>query len=130
MFSSKPTILIVDDDTAILQVFSKIFQKKGYSVTVAERGKEAIEKLGTSSYDVALIDLGLPDMEGFELFPLINNSSPKTVKIILTGKIDQQESIEGADIFIGKPVDPGKLLNIIHAKLTVKSKPKCRKMQN
>lgn len=105
MFYSKPKILIVDDDTAILRVFSKIFQKKGYSVTVAERGEEAIEKLGVSRFDVALVDLVLPDMEGDELFPLINNSSPKTVKIILTGKIDQQERVEGADVFVGKPVD-------------------------
>lgn len=130
MFYSKPKILIVDDDTAILRVFSKIFQKKGYSVTVAERGEEAIEKLGVSRFDVALVDLVLPDMEGDELFPLINNSSPKTVKIILTGKIDQQERVEGADVFVGKPVDLDKLLNIIGAKLKVKSKPKCRKLHN
>ncbi len=120
MFSSKPTILIVDDDKAILHVFSKIFQRNGYIVTVAEKGKEAIEKIKTSRYDVALIDLGLPDMEGDKLCPLITDASPKTVKIILTGKTDLQNSIEGADVFIGKPVNPEKLLNIINTKLTAK----------
>jgi DNA-binding NtrC family response regulator len=118
LFSSKPTILIVDDDVAILNVFSKIFQRNGYVVTVAKKGKEALEKIKTSRYDVALIDLGLPDMEGDRLFPLISNASPKTVKIILTGKIDRQGSIEGADVFVGKPVAPDKLLSIIAQKLT------------
>ncbi len=117
MFSTKPTILIVDDDPAILQVFSKIFQRKGYSVTVAEKGQHAIEKLSDSHFDVALVDLVLPDMEGTELFPLIKHSSPKTVRIMLTGKTYLEGSMPGADVFVGKPVDPEKLLSIINTKL-------------
>ncbi|HMK95843.1 MAG TPA: response regulator [Candidatus Limnocylindrales bacterium] len=117
MFSSKPEILIVDDDVCILNVLGKIFQRSGYGVTVAEKGKEAIEKISNNQFDVALVDLALPDMEGDKLFPVINNSSPKTVKIVLTGKIERQTCIEGADVFVGKPVDPGKLLSIIDSKL-------------
>ncbi len=115
--SSKPSILIVDDDTAILHVFTKIFERKGYMVTVAEKGKEAMEKLNINQYDVALIDFALPDMEGNALFPLIKNSSPKTLRIMLTGKTWLQGSIEGADAFVGKPVNPEKLLSIIETKL-------------
>lgn len=117
MLSSKPTILIVDDDPAILHVFSKIFQRKGYSVTVAEKGQCAIEKLIQSHFDVALIDLVLPDMEGTELFPLIKRCSPRTVRIMLTGKTWLKDSIPGADAFVGKPVNPEKLLSIIDTKL-------------
>ena len=113
----KPSILIVDDDIAILRVFTKIFQRKGYSVTVAIKGKEAIQKLSINHYDVALVDLVLPDMEGNELFPLIKNSSPKTLTIMLTGKTGLQDSFEGADAFVGKPVNPDKLLSIINTKL-------------
>jgi DNA-binding NtrC family response regulator len=116
-FSSKPSILIVDDDKAILHVFTKIFEKNGYSVNVAEKGKEAIEKLNICHYDVALIDLSLPDMEGNELFPLIKNSSPKTLRIMLTGKTWLKNCIEGADAFVGKPVNPENLLSIIDTKL-------------
>jgi DNA-binding response OmpR family regulator len=115
--TGKPTILIVDDDTAILRTFTKIFERKGYTVTAAEKGKEAIEKLSVNHYDVALIDLALPDMEGTALFPLIRNASPKTLKIMLTGKTWLQGSIEGADAFVGKPVNPEKLLSIIDTKL-------------
>jgi len=113
----KPSVLIVDDDIAILHVFSKIFQRKGYSVQVAEKSAEAIEKLKLAKYDVALIDFGLPDMNGLDLFPLINNESPKTLKIMLTGKTWLLGSIEGADAFLGKPVNPDRLLSIIETKL-------------
>jgi DNA-binding NtrC family response regulator len=117
LITSKPTILIVDDDVSILRVFSKIFQRKGYCVTVAERGEDAIEKLSLNRYDVALVDLVLPDMEGNQLFPVITNLSPKTVKIMLTGKTGLRDSIEGADAFIEKPINPEKLLSIIDTKL-------------
>ena len=117
MFSSKPSILIVDDDTAILHVFARIFERKGYCVAVAEKGKEAIEKLRLNQYDVALIDLSLPDMEGNKLFPIIKNGSPKTLRIMLTGKTWLEGSIEGADVFVGKPVSPDKLLSIIDTQL-------------
>ena len=68
LLATNHSILIIDDDTAILHVFSRIFQRKGYSVTVAEKGREAIEKISCNHYDVALIDLCLADMEGTELF--------------------------------------------------------------
>lgn len=115
--TSEPSILIVDDDIAILRCFSKIFERKGYTVAVAQRGAEAIEKISHSRYDVALVDLVLPDMEGTELFPLIKKSSPKTVRIMLTGKTWLQNCIVGADAFVGKPVNPEKLLSIIDTEL-------------
>ena len=77
---NKPSILIIDGDTAILHVFSRIFQRKGYSVTVAEKGREAIEKISCNHYDDALIDLRLADMEGTELFPLIQSTYARNVE--------------------------------------------------
>jgi DNA-binding response OmpR family regulator len=118
---SKPSILIIDDDTAILRTFTRIFQRKGYCVSVAERGKEAVEKLSRNSYDVALIDLRLPDMEGTELFPLIQNTSPRTLKIMLTGKMLMTNSIEGADVLLKKPIQPEQLLSVIECKLKDKN---------
>lgn len=116
--------MIVDDDRAILQCLSKIFQKQGYTVTLAEEGKDAMEKIGRCKYDVALVDLALSDMEGDKLFPLINHVSPRTVKIMLTGKTELKDSIEGADVFVEKPVTPSTLLNIVEGKLKAKAKQK------
>ncbi len=120
----KPAILIVDDDLAILRTFRRIFERKGYSVAVAEKGSEAIEKLSICRFDVAVIDFGLPDMEGTQLFPLIEKSSPKTVKIMLTGKTQLQECVVGVDAFVGKPVNPDKLLSIIDTKVRLRDMEK------
>ena len=114
--TNKQSILIIDDDLSILHAFSRIFQRKGYTVTVAAKGSEAIQVLNHGSFDVALIDYRLPDMEGTELLPLIQNSSPTTVRIMLTGKMIQ-ETVVGADALVGKPINPDKLLSIIESKL-------------
>ncbi len=117
----KPSILIIDDDTSILRTLTKVFQRKGYFVAVAEKGKEAIEKISNNHYDVALIDLCLDDMEGTDLFPLIHSTSPNTVKIMLTGKFLWQTSIEGADALLTKPIQPDHLLSIIDNELKNKN---------
>ncbi len=114
---NKPSILIIDDDSAILCSFTRIFQKRGYLVEVAAKGSEAIAKIRSNRFDVALIDFRLPDMEGTELFPVIQKTSPKTVKIMLTGNIQLLKNLRGADAFLGKPVNPQKLLSVIDSKL-------------
>jgi len=119
--SNKPSILIIDDDQAILRTFMRIFQKKGYTVTVAAKGKEAIEKLNNTHFDVTLIDFCLPDMEGTKLFPMIDHSSPKALKIMWSGKIVPPENITGADALLGKPIQPDKLLSLIDNKLKNKN---------
>ena len=113
--AEKPSILIIDDDVSILRSLTRIFQRNGYFVAVAEKGREAIEKINSNHYDVALVDFCLPDMEGTELFPIINDTSPRTVKIMLSGKAPQ--SVEGADMLLRKPVHPEYLLSIIESKL-------------
>lgn len=119
--TGKPSILIIDDDTAILRTFTRIFQRRGYRVSIAEKGKEAVEKLSHNNYDVALIDLCLSDMEGTELFPIIHKTSPRTLKIMLTGKMLMTNSVEGADAFLEKPIQPEKLFSVIDSKLKEKN---------
>jgi DNA-binding NtrC family response regulator len=111
----------VDDDLAILRVFTRIFERKGYRVTSVARGLDAKKKLDGAHFDVALIDLRLPDMEGTELFPYIQKSSRRTVKILLTGQTQRLGSIKGADAFIAKPVDPTRLLSLIEGEIKLKS---------
>jgi DNA-binding NtrC family response regulator len=84
---------------------------------VAETGLQAIEQLKTSCFDAALIDFCLPDMEGSNLFPIIEKISPKTIKVMLTGETFLEGELEGADVFIEKPVNPEKLLSIVETEL-------------
>lgn len=117
----KPAILIVDDDVSILRVFRRIFESKGYTVTVAEKGCDALEKLHSGRFDVALVDFGLPDMEGTRLLPEIQKKSPGALRIMLTGKTHLESQVKDADVFIGKPVNPEKLLSIIDTKIRDKA---------
>ncbi len=117
LFPQKPAILIVDDDVSILLTFRRIFERKGYTVTVAEKGRDALVKLHSGRFDVAVVDFGLPDMEGAKLLPAIRKASPRTFRIMLTGKTQFEGQVKDADVFIGKPVNPEKLLSIIDTKI-------------
>ena len=118
-------ILIIDDDRAILRVFTRVLNRKGYFVATAETGEEAWEKLTMNRYDAALIDVKLPDMEGTDLLPLMLEIAPKMLKIVYTGFAVLGNSNEftkkGVDAFLVKPVNPETLLNILQEKLTGKS---------
>jgi CheY-like chemotaxis protein len=60
-------ILVVDDDDGIRESMKAILEDEGYNVDVAENGKEAIQKTQKKAYNLALLDIRLPDMEGVEL---------------------------------------------------------------
>ena len=119
----KATILIVDDNESILETLSSILEEKGYKIDTAKSGAEAIEKSRTKFYNMALLDVKLPDMEGTRLLTKMKETRPKMVKIMITGYASLQNAIEalnfGADAYIMKPLDPDNLLNVIAEKLTV-----------
>ena len=118
---SSRTILLVDDDKSILRTFTRIFQKNGYKIETAETGKEAIEKADTRHYDIALIDIRLPDMDGTELLAKIKKQLLDTIKIMITGFPSLESGAkaldEGADAYLVKPVKPEELLMLIREKL-------------
>jgi DNA-binding NtrC family response regulator len=115
------TVLVIDDDKSILRTFTRILQRAGYSTETAENGKEALDKIQARDYDVALIDVVLGDSNGLDLLPKIEENSPKTIKIIVTG-VDTTERIDeayrnGADAYLTKPVNPEVLLDVFAEKL-------------
>ncbi len=124
----KTRILIVDDDENIRKTLSNILKEKGYVVDAARDGEEAILKSKANFYNLALLDIRLPDMEGTELLAKMNETVPKMVKIILTGYPSMENAIEavnkGADGYIVKPVNPDKLLSIIKKHLTKQEESK------
>jgi len=117
----KSSILIVDDDESILTTLRTILEGEGYDTDTAKNGREAIEKSKSRFFDLALLDIRLPDMEGTKLLTKMHDSMPKMVKIMLTGYPSLQNAIEalnlGADAYVIKPVDPEKLIKIIKEKL-------------
>src|SRR3989304_460637 len=116
-----PRILVVDDDETIRTTMKAILQDEGYIVDLAATGKEAIQKTQEKSYNVALLDIRLPDMEGVELLKLMQDSVPRTRKIMVTGYPSMQNAIsalnKNADAYLLKPVDVEKLLNTVKEQL-------------
>ena len=115
--SKRPRILIIDDDEDIRTVFKLNLEKVGYVVDTAEGGKEAIEKSKDKHFNLALIDIKLPDMEGTQLLKALGESVPNMIKIMVTGFPTLQNVIEslneGADGYILKPIDMDKVLKMI-----------------
>jgi DNA-binding response OmpR family regulator len=115
------SVLVIDDDRAILRTFSRILKKAGFSTETADSGKEALEKIQTQNYDIALIDMILGDSNGLDLLSKIEKRSPKTMKIMITGADSEEKRSEacknGADAYLTKPVNPETLLAVFTKKL-------------
>jgi DNA-binding NtrC family response regulator len=121
-------ILVVDDDENIRTTIEAILKNEGYAVDVAANGREAIKKSETAAYNVALIDIRLPDMEGTELLTSIRDTAPKVRKIIITGYPSMQNAIDAvnrqADAYLVKPVDLDKLLGLVREQLKLQEAEK------
>ena len=115
------SILIIDDDKYILNIFSRILQKQGYAVDTAETGQEALERLDTNEYDLALIDVKLPDCNGTSLLQKLHSIKPDMFKIVITGfpSIEDANAIidRGATAYLVKPVKSEELVKIIAEKI-------------
>jgi len=114
-------ILIVDDDEAILNRFRDILQEEGYEVVTAKTGREAIKMSEAQYFDLALLDIKLPDIEGTRLLTEMHEETPRMMKIMVTGYPSLENAVEalnqGADAYIMKPVDPPRLLEVVEEKL-------------
>jgi putative two-component system response regulator len=116
---SKKRILAVDDDATALNALRQILTQKGYEVLTAPEGDEALEILARESFDLAILDVGLPGMSGFDLCRTIraNPATQDLPVIFLTAKsllMDMAEGEDaGSDLYLIKPVLATKLLNMV-----------------
>jgi two-component system cell cycle response regulator len=118
---SKTRILIVEDDENIRKTMKNILQQSGYETDTAKTGREAEQKTKAKIYNLALLDIKLPDMEGTQLLAKLHENTPKMVKIMVTGYPSLENAMEalnqGANAYVTKPVKPAKLLALIKEKL-------------
>jgi len=105
-----------------------ILEDEGYFVDLAANGSEAIRKTKKTAYNIALLDIRLPDMEGIELLKLIKDTVPRTRKIMVTGYPSMQNAIaalnKNADAYLIKPIDIEKLLNTVKEQLQLQENEK------
>ncbi|MGF3523004.1 MAG: response regulator [Candidatus Bathyarchaeia archaeon] len=114
-------ILIIDDDENIRKVMKTILEDEGYFVDTAETAKEGIEKSYSSFFNLALIDIRLPDMEGIDALSKLRETTPKMRKIIVTGYPTLQNAIaavnKNADAYVLKPFNVDSVLHVIKEQL-------------
>ena len=123
----KLRLLLVDDEVGYLEVLSKRLGKRNLDVTTANSGQQAIQLLRRNDFDVAVVDLKMPDMDGIDVLKIFKKMDPDLSVIILTGHGSEQaarEGIEkGAFDYLTKPYDLENLLDIIQAACTRCAQP-------
>ncbi len=113
------TILIVDDELSILVPLQFLMEKAGYKAKLAQSGKEAIEKISANCPDLVLLDIMLPDLDGYEIYQMIRQRAEwESIRIIfLTAKNRDTDMAKGlamgADAYITKPFSNTQLVEKI-----------------
>jgi PAS domain S-box-containing protein len=114
MSEHKPKVLVVDDEKALRTGVKRLLEMENYEVTTAENGTEGI-KLGTETeFDLAVIDLKMPDFDGIEVLKKIKKKFPNTICYIATAYASYETAVEatrlGAQGYIPKPFPPEELI--------------------
>jgi len=122
LMAEKNRILVVDDEDALRTVLSAELEGEGYRVSSAGDGAEAINILKTQVFDLILLDIKMPNVDGFEVLKFAKENQPSTKVIMLTGFADLKNAIEskklGAEDFVSKPYDLVDLLTTVERVLS------------
>jgi len=106
-------VLVVDDEESILITMKAVLEQANYAVATASTGAVAAHLLQEATFDVALVDLRLDDMDGLEIVALLRQHSPETVPIVLTGYASLDTAVgalrRGAYDYLTKPCDTEEL---------------------
>jgi response regulator RpfG family c-di-GMP phosphodiesterase len=124
IMDNKERLLVIDDDEEIRSLFTTVLRKEGYKVFSADCGKKGIEIFKEKETDMVLLDLQMPEMDGFEVLSLLQKENSHIPVIIVTGHGTVTNAVkslkEGAADFIVKPFEMQELLQAVRRNLKVK----------
>ncbi len=127
---TKASILIIDDDNYIINLLERYFQRERYKVFTLSKGKPALKLLKNERIDVVLCDIRLPDVNGRELIPYMQQISPDTVVVMMTAYAEIRSAVDaikaGAFDYVTKPVYPEEISNIIKQAIRSKTEDKAK----
>jgi CheY-like chemotaxis protein len=110
MMSNKPQVLVVDDDAVVGRSFDRVLSKKGYEVTTAVTGEDALNNHDVEDFDVVFTDIKMPGMDGLEVAERIKAKCPWTPVVVVTGygtaANEAKASVLGVSGFVHKPLTP------------------------
>lgn len=114
---SKANILVVDDEAVIRDGCTKILTKAGWDVETAENGRDGIELIKSNNFDILLLDLMMPGMNGLEVIQVVNEIAPDIYIVVITGYATIETAVEamkrGAYDYIPKPFTPDQLRVVV-----------------
>jgi len=120
--SQKNRLLVVDDEESLRTVLCSELVSEGFKVQNAGDGDEAIEILNKEEFDLVLLDIKMPRVNGFDVLKHVKEKHPATKVVMLTGFADLKNAIEskklGAEDFVSKPYDLVDLLTTIERVLS------------
>lgn len=115
--SSIPNVLIIEDDKGMCKTLSHIFELDGYRVSTASTGSEGAARIKEGSFNVAVLDIRLPDIDGVELLEIIKKTEPDLSVVMMTAYASVENAIkalnEGADAFVTKPFNIEELRAVV-----------------
>jgi len=110
----KNTILIVEDEEEIVRLINNRIDPERYEVTIAKDGKEALSQVAREVFDIAVIDIMIPFIDGYEVSTQLRRKSKETLIIIVSALGSEENKLRGyelgADDFIAKPFSPRELI--------------------
>jgi DNA-binding NtrC family response regulator len=114
---NRGNILIVDDEMVVRDSLGKWFTTEGYHIRTVQSGREALETIQKRDFDLALIDIKMPGMDGLELQNRLRQIDPELLLIIMTGYASVETAVQalkrGAYDYITKPFDPDELVHLV-----------------
>ncbi|MGD9134722.1 MAG: PAS domain S-box protein [Desulfobacterales bacterium] len=120
--SDQHTILIVEDDPGFCGYLNRLLRRRDLKLVTADGGRQAIECLHANRVDLVLQDIGLPDIDGYQVMDLIRQKYPEILVIVMTGEITVESALKalrkGAYDYLRKPFESTELLNTIDNALT------------
>lgn len=118
---SSPRILVADDEPALLRLLEFVLGRRGYVIHGVANGNAAIEILESNAPDLAILDVMMPGLDGYEVLKFIRNdaalASMPVVMLTARAQLDDiQRGLElGADAYLAKPFDPEELLSVVES---------------
>ena len=112
-------LLIVEDEKDVATALAQVLTRNGYSINIAQNGAQAIELFEINEYDLMMLDLNLPDMDGLEICRIARQQKPALLILILTARDNIQDVVSGldsgADDYLVKPFHLQEILARIRA---------------
>ncbi len=136
MKHSKDNILVIDDISKNIQVLGAILQQEGYAVSYAMNGQQALSLVASECFDLILLDVMMPEMDGYEVCQHLKQMSngQKVPIIFLTAKTEQEDIVRGFDVgaidYITKPFNKPELLARVRTHLALRRSQEVIETQN